>query len=326
MNMPTSLPKTLLILCLLTGLAFAEAAGQEAGPYEMSLDLEEGATYTVTVENRQNINQQIQGQSIDMTQQQTFTYRYDVTEVADDGTMTVEATYERVAAEAESMGGSFSYDSADADTSAAASPQVHMLATLVGRQFTFRVRPTGEVFEVQGIGEMIDAMLAAMEAPNEQARAQMEEQLRSQFDEEALHSQIERSFAFYPEDPVQVGESWTAQYTLEQMVPLWVGATYTLESVEDGIATVSVNSNANAVSDAEPMRMGQAEVDLDLNGTQTGTLRIDLSTGLPVEMQLTQDFSGDGEVFIGAEMTEMRTIPLTLTIDGTMTMTTAPAQ
>lgn len=287
-----------LTLCLLVALCFAPgAAAQDAGPYRLRLNLEEGATYRVTVVNERQIDQEIQGRTMENASTDTLTYIYDVVEVSDDGVMTVEMTYEQTGAEN--------------------GPR----AALVGQSVTFRITPAGEVVEVQGVQALLDSMFAAMEAPNEQAAAMMKERLKGQFGPDALRSSVGKTFAFYPDEPVGIGDSWTAQYRIESIMPIQVQATYTLESVENGVATLGVDATMTSPSDSEPVQMGPAELDIAVDGAQNGTLRVDLATGFPMEIQYMQDLSGEGEVVVGKAPPNIRVIPMTMAITGTTTVT-----
>jgi hypothetical protein len=92
-------------------------------------------------------------------------------------------------------------------------------------------------------------------------------------------------FGNYPDHKVSVGESWEKDITPLEGSDMKVHAKYTLEKVSGKKATIHFDGtlSANTVQD----------VDMKLDGTQSGEMIIDISTGWLIESTVDQDLKLD---------------------------------
>ena len=93
-------------------------------------------------------------------------------------------------------------------------------------------------------------------------------------------------FVRYPDSAVGVGESWEKEILLEPNGKKDFSAKYTLKEVKDGMATITVDGKLTGKGE----NFGH---EFSLEGTVTGTVKVDIATGWPVDTDLSQDFTLD---------------------------------
>ncbi|WP_456427442.1 DUF6263 family protein [Rhodocaloribacter sp.] len=287
--------KTVGSLLLLTVLVASAAFHNDK--VTLRLHLKEGDSYRLYNLIDQDINQVVMGQEQAVKQQIGMGYQYDVLS-AGEGVYRVKATYYRVYFKQSGPMGEILYDSENPPETLPM--QAKGLAGLLGQSLTLTFDEMGHVQDVEGVDEMLADIMKQFEGVDPAMKAQMEQGMRRQFGVDAIKSQMETTFAIYPEDPVGVGDTWTRDLTLNGgLLPMKISATYRLEAIEDGQAKLAVESNITGASD-EPMNMGGMEIELDLSGTQNGTVLMEVPTGMVVDSELEQRVSGDMIVNDGA--------------------------
>ena len=149
------------------------------------------------------------GVSISQSQIQTTTFEAAVQQVEANGNATVDWTYTRMQVSMEGLPGmSFDWDSDRPDPSVEATPlgaMITPLKAMVGQTLTVVMTPLGEILERRGGDAMLAAMLEGLDP--EMARA-MEGQLGGMF--EGMGSDFMGALGALPEDPVDLGDSWTS--------------------------------------------------------------------------------------------------------------------
>ncbi len=282
--------RIVILMCALVILALLASCGGGSKKLDLRLRLEAGKSYGAKMIADQILTQTLAGQTQTMTQTVGMAYTYDVQSVEPDGTMLVKATYDWVLYKQDGPLGKVSYDSANPPASV---PQAALgYAALVGQGFTMRLKPTGEIVDVQGVDEMIAQMLDALGVPAGSARDELEASLRSQFGGEALKESFEKAGLFYPDKPVAVGDSWSKPIALESGVPMVLDTTWTLKARKNGVATVEARSNVQRNPGAKPLEMAGMTISYEMSGEQTGTMELDEKTGWPVSATMKQNLTG----------------------------------
>ena len=248
--------------------------------YLLRLAPESGVTYET--QHTQQVEQTllVQGNEIDVTQDQTITQELRVADYTAEGVTTLESTITRMQMTFDSMGNGMSYDS-DADDNSDAGPLSDVIGPMIGKALQFELDQQGafvgnpDTLAAQVDSLMGDAGMGGMSDPS-----MVVEPLMSQF-------------RFYPSNPVAVGDSWDIETEINMGVPFTVDATYTLDEVNDAVATIDVAIDLS--TDGSTIDLGQIEADAFLSGTQTGTLTLDLDSGLLQSMEQSGSISGFAE-------------------------------
>lgn len=315
MNRPlatTVLVVIALVLAVATGAAGTAAAADKV---ELKLRLDEGQTYMLNMTVKQAITQTVMDQEQTIDQTMAFGISLKTTKVDADGAMTIEVKYDSIFFEQDGPMGATTYDSADPPDEIPM--QAKGFAALVGRGFTMKITPTAKVLELEGIDKMLDEILEFMELPEGPMLDQMKEGLKQQFGDEALKQQMQQMFATYPDKPVGVGDSWTAEANLTGMMPMVLKNTYKVTAIADGVVTLDGESTVEPIKDAEPVKMGPMTMKIEMSGSQKGTMQIGEKSGLPLKASIDQDLAGT-ITMTPPGSDEAMSIPMT--IKGTITL------
>ncbi|WP_223648435.1 DUF6263 family protein [Hymenobacter psoromatis] len=235
----------------------------------LRFNLKPGSKFSYDAQSVQAIEAGGQNIKQDITMVSSFA----VKSAADSATK-LDVSYDRVAMKMDAGSQQMTYDSRDPSTKG--SP-LALMGGLVGKHFTVGVTEAGRVTSVQGVSELVNSLV---DPANPNAVA-MRTQLSQTLNDKAIKSMMEQSFNIYPNHAVQPGDTWT-KVTSVTMGPMTMSATstYKLNSISDGVAHIGVSSKLD----------GQGAV--SLAGTQTGTMDVDVATGLLADSQLKQTLTG----------------------------------
>jgi hypothetical protein len=285
--------KTLAIAALVAVVVLlTPAAGRAADDtVDLKLNLEKDHEYKLIITVEQNIVQWIMENEMEMDQTIVFGETFKVTDIAEDGTYTIEVTMGPVAMKMKSQMGSFEFDSENPPDEIPAPARV--LAAFVDQVFTMKMTPQGKVVELSGMDKMLESMKDAFDDVDEQTRGQMIEQMKKQFGDDGFKEMMENFTAIYPHKPVGVGDSWEQEVILARVFPLIANVTYTLAERKDGVASLKVDGTFEPNPKGEPTKMGDMTMKVALKGTQEGTLQIDEATGWFVAGEMTQKMEGE---------------------------------
>ena len=185
---------------------------------------------------------------------------------------TIKTTYKRIDMTM-SMGESKMDFSSEKTPSASFDPlQVvsKMLSVIKGKSFTMKVNEKGDISEVDGFEEIGQTMVKEMNLP-EASKAQMLEQFKSQFNDEAVKEMFSTAFNIYPDKPVKVGDSW--QKTIKGKDGKPVVTTYTVQEIKDGKVKLFARSKS-------PF-------------DQKSTMIVNAKTGLVMDATINQKMTGE---------------------------------
>jgi hypothetical protein len=307
------------VLALLL-MALLAACGPST--FTLRLHLKQGDVYKVTTVTKQHISQEIMGQKMSLDQKMTMEYRWEVTQVADNGNTTIKVTYTRVAMEQDQGGQKRAFDSASGQEP----PDFFKgLDLLVGKSFSVEFTPQGEVVKIDGLDEMFRQVAEGVGFGDKESTDAFYKALTDSFGEDAITEQFKTAFGDYPHTPLKVGTTWTADAQLKVTFPLEVHATYTVKSWQDDQAVIAME--ATLKSDATKRVTGQNplfDVVYDLSGTQQGTLTVDVGTGLLRESQVTQHVEGQVLLVDPKSKDNTDALPMPFSMDTNITTTVAP--
>lgn len=292
----------------------AGVAAKQGGKVRLGLELAEGESHRMKVVIDQQVNQTVMGMAQDLDQAMETIYRFDVTEVDEEGVALVRWTQEWIRVSQQGPMGNIEYDSSEG--AAAATPLVQGYAAMVGKEFGARIARTGAVTDVRGFDAVLEELLTDMplgEGPQADA---LRETLRGQIGDEAMADMLTSTLAIYPTEPVGIGDSWSRRTEISTGFPVVTETTWTLKERRDGVAVIDVQSTVSANPDAPPLQMGAMAIRIELAGDQAGTIEVDEATGWIVRSGVQQQLSGEASL-TGAPELEGMTWPMEIT--GTIT-------
>ena len=305
-------------------LVLSATALAACGPstFTLRMHLKHGDVYNVTSVTQQHIAQEIMGQKMALDQKMTIEYRWEVTQLADNGNATVKITYTRVAMEQEQGGQKRAFDSASGEEPA---DFFKGLDLMVDKSFNVEFTPQGKVVKVTGLDKMFREVAQGVGLKDQEATDAFYKALVDSFGEDAITEQFSTAFGNYPDAPLKIGSTWNADTKLKVSFPLDVHTTYTVKSWENNQATITLESTLK--SDPTKRVSGQNplfDVVYDLSGTQKGTLTIDLGTGLLHESHIAQHVEGKVLLVDPKSQDTNDALPMPFSMDTDITTTVAP--
>jgi len=303
-------------IALVAVAAAALSTASCAKKVKLRLRLQKGNSYGILMNMDQNIEQEMLGQKQSMKQTIGMGYTFKVTDVDGVGNASVEVTHKSVRFKQAGPMGVIEYDSTKP------AGEVHMAARgfagLVGQGFSMKITPEGRVLEIAGVDKMLDHIVKGLGLPAGPIRQQLKDGMKEQFGEAALKEMMETTFAIYPADPVEVGDSWTSKLVLTKRLPMVVETTYTLKGRSGGVASVALKSKVSVNKDAGPTKAVPISMKYALTGTQGGTMEIDEATGWTVRASIEQDIGGKITMLSGPGLPAGTSWPIK--IKGTVTI------
>jgi hypothetical protein len=277
------------VLPLLASGAAPATAGDETRLFAMTLEqqmtMELGAMGTQKTENTMNLD-----------------YSFYVTDVADDGTLTIESKYERIGVVVRATGNEIIYDTA-AETHPDGDNPLSMLDDLIDKKLEFKASSLGRVLEVQGFDQLFDEMNAGLS--RDLGSRGVADLIKAGFDEDALKTMIQQGLVIFSEKPVGPGDQWTTDLELSNpaMGTIDAKATYDVRGastrrekkcIELGMSmTMKFEDDSpllQQLRDSFAQQGMEANLDWELGEVKSsGTIWIDRKTGLTVDSELDQD-------------------------------------
>jgi hypothetical protein len=246
-------------------------------PVDLKMNLQPGSQYLYTMDQRMVTEQTAMGQTVKMINSMLMESTYDV-KAAEGVNKRITVTYDRIAISADNPRAHVQFDSKD---TAAGDTVLKGLTGMLNKPFTMIVSPGGEVLKIEGLNEILGGLQGTAQA-----------QLGNMFNDSAVRSMMQQSLNIFPDQPVRIGETWRKSYQYDMSVlGMKVDNEYTLKSVTNGVAKIDVKSKISgggAMSGNDPMQ----NMKMDLKGEQTGTLEVEVATGLITDGKMEQDVKG----------------------------------
>lgn len=232
-----------------------------------------------------NTTSKVMGMDMESTSSQEFTYTTKGMGRTQENNQRVRLNYDHILINQSAMGNEINYNSSgpkeDNDPNISA-----VYDAMLNHPFELIYTEQGKIIEAPGIDEMLEAVFSTL--PSE-ARAIME----AQMNEEVFLQMFQAASNFYPSVPVKKGSKWNSDVELNFMgMTMDVNTSYTLLSREDGKANIAVNGTIKTDPNAPGLEMGGMTMKYDLKGTQSGSIVVEESTGLPIHMELEQNMGG----------------------------------
>ena len=254
--------------------------GSSSDTINLKFNLPKGAGYDYNMEMTMAIKGNISGQPMNVDNKMAMGYHFGVIDDSA-GWKKISSTISRIAMNVNTAGMNINYDSdKPADSSDAANGAMgKVLGAMKGGEFTFTMNEQGKIGSVTGINEMMQRMMQSINVPDANAMAQS---MGTSFNEENFKQNIQQAFGIYPGKPVKPGDTWTSAMNMNNSgMEMKMDNTYTLESVSGDNANVKVDSKISSPSNATA----------SINGTMKGTMKYDISSGVPVDGDLDMNMN-----------------------------------
>jgi hypothetical protein len=282
--------KKLLLPALLVMIYFSSCKSTSE-IVSLKLQMPVGNTYEYTFVMDMNMDQNVMGQQMKISNKMTMGYVFEVLKDSA-GWKTMRSTIGRIRMDMDMMGRTMTIDSNEpvSDTIPGSAQMYNAFAGMKGKQFTFTINDKGQVGEVKGLKEMRESIVKGIPDGDK-----VDQQLESSFNEESFKQNLEQSFNIFPDKDVAVGDSWKKTMNMKsQGMNIKSENTYTLESIKDGKAHIKVKTGLS--TDKTTAENG---MEITMKGTGNGVYTFEQSTGMvmdgDVKMKMDMEMSMNGQ-------------------------------
>lgn len=250
---------------------------------EIKLALQKNGVYSLIIKNQHHIKQTLTGMVVDFDQSIGMGMKFMVKETEPDGAMILAVHYTQTSYLQTGQEENIDYDSRyDPPPS---SPEAQFYAALVGETFTVALADDGQVEKTRGLEGMISNIRQKISIPG-MSREDLDKMIRQMADQA-----IKEWFAYFPDMPVGIGDTWKSELTLEGPLPMKVRNHWTLQAKLKDRLVLGLNSRMMPYK-GKGVRLGGVDMTMDLAGTQVGSIEIDPKTGWTIRGFLKQELHG----------------------------------
>lgn len=258
----------------------------------LKLNLPDQQTYRMKMTTVEETEQTTMGQLTKSKNSTETVYQIEVTEVADNGNMTLVYTYESIKNTSEGPDGVVVYDSTVGNVENEV--QGKIFQAMLTRGFEIVMTPQGRVESVSGFEELFEAM---MDTVDPEVREFAEPLVKSIVSADTIKDMITTSYVFYPQEPLGINDKWNETFSITTGLTANIDSTYTVTERDEGIMKLDVVTALSSNPDAPPLEIGPFKMRFkNLDGKGTGSLTIDEATGWYTGGELTQNYTAELEL------------------------------
>lgn len=257
--------KTKLFITFLSVALVATSCGKKTGgtnpgssdEIELKLNLTKGKVYDMQMVMTNQIEMNMMGQTINSTTNMEMGMDYEVKDILPSGNFLVRNTYKTIKMSGEAMGMKYEFDSkTDKATGVQGEQMAAGMKKMIGGYTEMEMDKTGKII-----------------------KSTMSEGLNKSSDGKG-NGMSNFNYSVFPDKKVKVGDTWESDINQKMSkVEIVVKTKFKLVSVKDGIAEISMDGTLELKPGAEGK----------ITGTQKGTSKVEIATGLNKEVIIDQD-------------------------------------
>jgi hypothetical protein len=242
----------------------------------LRLNLEKGAVYEMTMNMDNHMDQEMMGQQMKMDQKMQMVTSMTVADVLPNKNFMLTYQYKSIRMDMETMGQTMSFNTDNPDDD---NPASSMLKGMTTVELKMEITSRGEVVDIEGFESFNNAF---------GQNPQLKGMLQMFSDKEAFKSNFSKTFSYFPEDKVSVGDTWNSTQQLKDFMNMNFDMHFTVTDIEDDKITLDVNSD---FSSSSPIEQGGMKMEMDMTGKQNGEMKINSEDGMVSSSDLSQDIS-----------------------------------
>ena len=232
-------------------------------------------------------------EGVTVEQKFSFDYKAQVKEVGEDGGAWLEFRYDWIGIEQKDFEKQISYDSAKDDDNI--SPLLWGYKAMLGEVFQVKISKLGEIEQVKGFVELHQAVKEKIK-PNP-GKKMLVRQIQSQFNDVILRELLTNLMDIYTDKKVGKGDSWNKSFEISYDAQLEFNNKFKLNDVtDDGFAVIGLETKIRTKFGAKPVTRGSMKLKSKSSGSQSGTIRINESTGEIISSDINQKMTTVTEV------------------------------
>jgi len=302
------------------GIMFVLMGSASAAPVRLQLKLERGKAYYQRTVIRHQRAQTIMGETEVAHRDIGVGMKLDVLDVDSQGNMRIRRTFNwSMVRRIELPARDLAYDSSKQRVPPAGA---EVFGALLGQSYIVRISPRGQILDINGVEDMQEAIRKKLPASAE-THAQMGA-LALYLDTKGIKELTESTLAFYPDRPIEEGESWSGRSVAPTMFGLISASKWTVHEREAGVATITMVGSRRSDLAMPARDTGRMKMKSDLSGTQECTIRVDEATGLILMEQSRERLTGEVKLSDPTRGGPPMTVPIVSETTGQFEMSDKP--
>lgn len=224
-----------------------------------------GTQYQYLLDSKLAVEPEVNGVTMTINQDMKLVASYVVNSTVNNGKQ-VSITYDRITMKS---GNSMLTKEFDSDDTANVDPIFLNVKDMVHKPFNMTIADNGDVI--------------AFEQPLIDDSSSTDPMTDS-----SIRKMMTQSLNIYPSTAVKPGDTWTKTFTSSiGFINMNLANSYKLVSVNNGMAHIELSSKITPELNSNVQELG-----MDITGVQTGTLEVEIGTGLITDAKITQQMKG----------------------------------
>ncbi len=278
----------------------------QAQKTDLSLHLEEGKTYLQATNTIATIDQEFNGQKMNVRVTVGGTMSFFVKKATSTNYI-LDTEFKSLTMEMQLPQGNMEFSSEKIDEN---DPFSKILSAIKNKPFEVIMDRSGKITDVKDIeyfwAEAIDQFDEIPAAQREQIKAQ----IMKSYGEDALKGTIEMVTAIYPDHAVNKGDTWTVHTNLESGMSANMTTNYEFIEVTDQYALIKGNSTIKTNDKDAYIETNGMPMKYDMTGTMSSVIKVDAATGWIIESTIDQIITGNAYIKENAQIPDGMKIPL----------------
>lgn len=281
----------------------------------LTLNLKQGEEYHQVSDSKVNINQEINGQKMNIVVQVKGSMSY-LVKTVNDMNYDLQVKYDSLSMIMQLPQTTMAFSSEKIKEKDIVS---EILGALKNNSFDLKLSKTGKVIEVKNIDSLFYSIFSKFPQASGSQSSQMKDQIKSLYGKDAFKGNIQMVTAIFPEEPVEAGETWTIDTSVESGMSANVSTTYTLKDHQKDYTLIDGDARFETVSTDGYTEKNGMPIKYDLSGTIKSEMKIDSQTGWIVEAKIIQDIQGDTYIKENPQTPDGMKIPMIMNSETVIT-------
>ncbi|MDR3695382.1 DUF6263 family protein [Mucilaginibacter sp.] len=289
-----------------------------AQPVKPLLHLIKGETYFMSSSGTSVMTQNIHGRENKLTLALSFTMAFKVVNVRDT-VYEMEACYQSIYMKIHTKDTSIEMDSAPKAITIEKKKQPDtaslLIAAMVNKPFGIALTVKGKVLWVKNLDKIIADAFNDFRLTDTAKKAQVQNQFKQSFGENAFKGTLEMGIAIFPKTMVAKNNVWSVNSNLSAPARANVKTVYQLTDITATYFQVHGEGTITTDDDAKPGVINGMPAKYNLNGGSMVDIKLDRKTGWINRISIKQLIEGEIDILDNPKMPGGTTIPMMFNTD-----------
>ncbi len=278
-----------LILLLLILSTTQSIFGQKQ---QLGFNLAIGETYYHTMQSSSIINEDVNGQKINIDLSLSCKTAFKITRLMD-SVYDVVVSYQHLGMTMKLPNGSLTFNSDKLDEKDMLSST---LSAIIGKPFFMKMTKVGKILEVKNLDSVVAKIVDQSTQLSYTTKQQVKAQMLQAYGEKAFKGSFEMVTNIFSNAAVEKGSTWNITTKLESGMAATLKTTYEYKDKTDKYNLIIGNGKFETLDKDAYVKINGMTARYNLLGTMTSTIKIDVITGWIKEAKVNQSMSGNAEI------------------------------